>query len=425
MAKLFDTEALESTFKVKTFKRKKSSSVSSKSPAKPARKAKIQLVDGRRATNCVIALARFRLPHEAIRNAIVSVDDSILSEERLEQLCKIAPTQEELDAVGSFDGDVAQLGEAEKFYTSLLKVPRISHRLSSMLFRATFPATSSDIEDKLTLLGTTIHKIKNSQHLRLLLQMVLEIGNHLNHGKSRAVGFKLDTLAKLESLKSSSNAISLLDFVADTVVKLHNEVSDLESELKGVDECARLDLSHLETLVGQAEGQVRKISNELKHTDPEDDSDRFQTIFSAFHAEAKGRVGQMRQSLVGVSEGTIGLAVYFGEDSSLPSQELFGMLAKFLASFTKAVKRAKRRSLQKKQGDVKQKTKIDASYSKPQPLVLPIVPATSKKGKQTAKAKEGVVDQALQGISGGDSTEISKQIRLRRALRANLPPLVE
>ena len=48
-----------------------------------AKVEKVQLIDPKRAYNVNIALARFRMTNEAIRDAIISLDSDVLSDDLL------------------------------------------------------------------------------------------------------------------------------------------------------------------------------------------------------------------------------------------------------------------------------------------------------------------------------------------------------
>lgn len=49
------------------------------------------------------------------RDAILSLDETVLTSERVHQLLKLCPTKEDMEALSAFDGDLAQLGRDEKF----------------------------------------------------------------------------------------------------------------------------------------------------------------------------------------------------------------------------------------------------------------------------------------------------------------------
>merc|ERR1712062_374039 len=91
---------------------------------KKGKMREVRLVGTRKGYNGDIVLARFRMSLEAIRDSILSCDEDILNEERLNQLLKIAPTQLELDAIDSYSGPVSNLGFLERFYLRVMNISR-------------------------------------------------------------------------------------------------------------------------------------------------------------------------------------------------------------------------------------------------------------------------------------------------------------
>lgn len=74
-------------------------------------------------------------------DAIVRMDDGVLSEERLAILAKIAPREDEVKAVRAFvegGGEAEQLANVERFFLAMSAVPNVQRRVELMLYRAQF-----------------------------------------------------------------------------------------------------------------------------------------------------------------------------------------------------------------------------------------------------------------------------------------------
>mgnify|MGYP001375976507 CR=1 FL=1 len=61
--------------------------------------------------------------------AVRALDETILTAEKVSQLLKLVPGEEEELLLLSFEGDVDSLGKVERFFLELLSVPRVRHRL--------------------------------------------------------------------------------------------------------------------------------------------------------------------------------------------------------------------------------------------------------------------------------------------------------
>lgn len=79
------------------------------------RKQSVTLVDGKRAMNAAISLARVRLSYSAIAEAVQSFDAMGLSLQQLIGINEFLPTPEEVAVVTAYTGDIAMLGEVCPF----------------------------------------------------------------------------------------------------------------------------------------------------------------------------------------------------------------------------------------------------------------------------------------------------------------------
>lgn len=61
-----------------------------------------------------------------------------LCAQQLEALVKMVPTKEEEDKLSNYQGDMDELGSAEKFVKAMLNIPFAFQRIEAMLYRDTF-----------------------------------------------------------------------------------------------------------------------------------------------------------------------------------------------------------------------------------------------------------------------------------------------
>ena len=109
---------------------------------------KVVLMDVKKAYNLSIVLARFRMSHEQIRKACLSLDESVLTEEKVEVLWKQAPSKEEIEAGQQYRKQVKKreeqglppyiMGEADKF---LLAVCDVGGDRFALFFSLVFSST--------------------------------------------------------------------------------------------------------------------------------------------------------------------------------------------------------------------------------------------------------------------------------------------
>ena len=117
--------------------------------AKPEKKQEVTLLDPKRSNNINIVLARFRKTNEAIRDAVMALDETVLNEENCSMLVKSLPDAEELEIINSFDGDPTTLGKSEKFFVVIKEVPDVVNRCTLFLFKLRFAEQTTEIGSKL------------------------------------------------------------------------------------------------------------------------------------------------------------------------------------------------------------------------------------------------------------------------------------
>ena len=127
-----------------------------KGKPKSTKPKKVSLVDPKRQQHCGIALGRFRMPYDDIRQAIVDVDTTIITQDRTQALIKLVPTTEEMTMVNEYDGDKSLLMETEKFFLAVGTVPRLKFSLKAMFTTFTF-------QDELDVQVVNLEKLKKGQ----------------------------------------------------------------------------------------------------------------------------------------------------------------------------------------------------------------------------------------------------------------------
>jgi dishevelled associated activator of morphogenesis len=141
---------------------------------------------------------------------------------------KVKPNSEEMLVCKQFSGDITQLSTSvEAFMFSLSQVSCINDRLKCLEIKQKFDNNFFTILDKVELMNNAVFSgLRQNQTLHMILAMVVQIGNYLNHGtpKGNSQGFKISLLTNLSSIKSINSVqdgskkaklVSLLDFILE------------------------------------------------------------------------------------------------------------------------------------------------------------------------------------------------------------------
>ncbi|KAG3031149.1 hypothetical protein JG687_00001540 [Phytophthora cactorum] len=306
----------------------------------PAQPKEVLLFDPKRQQNVSIAIARFKMSSEDIKNAIYALDGQTLGSEVLNVLISISPTLEEIDMLKNYDGDVKLLGNVEKFFLDLLTIPRYTQRIKCFRYKLQFENRILETQAQLDTLVAATDQVTESDKFRRVLEHILAIGNYLNGSTPRggAYGFKLDTLMKLHTLKSVDPRVTLMHFLLRQLEEKAPDVITFAGEVPHIVEAKRLsldqlraDLSSYNTELAMLKGQVRASKND--HIE----GDKFYEVMTPFAKDAEEVLEELGRDFNGLETSYQELVSSFGEDPrKVGPMEFFTILDEFVTEFKKA-----------------------------------------------------------------------------------------
>lgn len=336
----------------------------------------VRVIDPKRANNGGIILARLKMSHDDMADAVDGINERALTAEQIEHIIEYLPTRDERkalenymleggqDAAEKFDG----LCECEKFMVSMMTVKHANRKVRALLFKLQFQTCLEDIHRDTVLVETACDELCNSVRLRKLLGIVLTFGNRLNtagNGKHRAGAFTLDSLLKLNQAKAFDKKTTFLHYIV-LIVQRNNELllrfkDDLPTVFKADrvfwDQC----VNDLEEVENQLEN-VRKIAlhqarqatmYRLRKKKREEDEESLSddeneltleeevealraTPIGMFTLSAIKYVSSLRDRVEETRSKFARLLEYFGEESNMQPHELFSTIVTFSRDFDKA-----------------------------------------------------------------------------------------
>lgn len=311
---------LEELFKAADLKDKKK-------PEKDEEEKGVRLIEGKRAHNIEIVLKSFRMPNNALRDAILEVDTTILTTDKIQAMLGMVPTMEEkklLKAYLKAGKPVEKLGTAEKFALYMLEVSRVDTRLRLMLFQAKYDQLVDDMTVQYIRLIKAGEKVKDSKQLQKVMETILSVGNKLNRGTRTggATGFRLATLDKLNDTKSADNKQTLLDFIVEYVDKNKKtpderfedpDPKDIDAgiglpsyldSIAGVKDAALVDWSALNAERETLMHGLQELTKEVEQMSQEEvvDGDRFPQVMQAFLEHALKKAKKMKKKYLDAQE---------------------------------------------------------------------------------------------------------------------------
>ena len=100
-----------------------------------------------------------------------------------------APTQEEIEIVKGYEGDLSVLDEVDRFFKVLSTIPFLNDRLACIKTYHQFSSTIEDLRNQIDRFKVAIEKCVRSENLTHLMEIILAIGNFLNGRQDRIMTY--------------------------------------------------------------------------------------------------------------------------------------------------------------------------------------------------------------------------------------------
>lgn len=178
----------------------------------------LAVFDASRAQNMAIVLQKLKASPEACCKCLVDLDFATpcLTTDDIELLMTVLPTQEESRKLLEHVNAIDQLRDVEQKVMPFCTLPRALARLKLMRSALSHGGTYSALLDRCRTLRTAAEEVRGSTQLRELLNMILRVGNFINHGVQEAQegtvrAFAIESLNTLGSFKTG--AVSTLHFL--------------------------------------------------------------------------------------------------------------------------------------------------------------------------------------------------------------------
>eukprot|EP01116_Phalansterium_solitarium_P008805 TRINITY_DN2276_c0_g5_i1.p1 TRINITY_DN2276_c0_g5~~TRINITY_DN2276_c0_g5_i1.p1 ORF type:complete len:948 (-),score=328.88 TRINITY_DN2276_c0_g5_i1:72-2915(-) len=299
----------------------------------------VSLLDMQRANNISIVLSPLKLPIEEIRAALIALDETKISIEVLAGLRRLVPTKEEIELLKDHP-DKDNFGFAERFFYSIMSIPRYADRMQSWLFKMRFAALAADAASQLEVVTKACVQVRTSTKLAEVLEVVLAMGNFINgnQAKQSYYGFRIDGLSKLGDTRSTDNKRTLLHFFATLLERQFPLLRDFYGEIDLSEKASRVVSGALKVEIDELAANVRLVrtTTELVAADPEED-DRFADVMQDFLRTAEGTVAQLLEARDVLDVKFKEVVTYYAQDEAITKpEELFQILFRFYTDLTKA-----------------------------------------------------------------------------------------
>ncbi|VDP72220.1 unnamed protein product, partial [Schistosoma curassoni] len=257
---------------------------------------KLRYLDDKVAQNLSILLGSLKVPYDELRRRILTVDESLLTPNMLEQLVKALPEPQVISKISSLKDEYETLAEPEQFVCKVGDIKKLIPRLNSILFKMRFNERLGEVKPEIVDVDEALQEIHSSKHFKRILELVLLLGNYMNAGSrnAEAIGFEISFLTKLEATKDISNSQTLLHFLINSLDRKFPEtVKGFLDDFSHVERACRVSEDSLKANIAEMKKSVSNIDTDLKTYKAQDPNDNYISIMQDFLVFAKEQMSQL------------------------------------------------------------------------------------------------------------------------------------
>ena len=312
------------------------------------------LIDGRRANNVEIGLARFKAfsSYGALCECIIAQDRERLSVDNVSTLLSLLPTAAEEAALRQFRGSVQDLGRAERWFHAVAVGYRgVGAKLRCFRNACTFEEAADALRRDVEKLRASCVSVVENAAFAQMLKKLLAVGNILNEGTYRgnASSVSLESLLRVTTTKGADRKTTVLDYVVRLcLAKGEGAVLSFAAEFQAfAQEAARLSVPELEVQLRRLSDGVRAAEALVASPPPGETAPPHEVSFhakaTAFAAAGGGAVRELEAAMQAARGEALRLVEYFAEEPRLERVVvIFRTLHKFLVALRASVDKCTR-----------------------------------------------------------------------------------
>ncbi|XP_044772663.1 protein diaphanous homolog 1 [Neomonachus schauinslandi] len=389
------------TFSAQTKTKKDQEGGEEKKSVQKKKVKELKVLDSKTAQNLSIFLGSFRMAYQEIKNVILEVNESVLTESMIQNLIKQMPEPEQLKMLSELKDEYDDLAESEQFGVVMGTVPRLRPRLNAILFKLQFSEQVENIKPEIVSVTAACEELRKSESFSSLLEITLLVGNYMNAGSRNAgaFGFNISFLCKLRDTKSTDQKMTLLHFLAELCENDYPDVLKFPDELAHVEKASRVSAENLQKNLDQMKKQISDVERDVQNFPAAtDERDKFVEKMTSFVRAAQEQYNRLRMMHCNMETLYKELGEYFLFDPKKVSVEEFFMdLHNFKNMFVQAVKEnQKRRETEEKMRRAKlakekaEKERLEKQQKREQLIDM------NAEGDET-----GVMDSLLEALQTG------------------------
>jgi len=195
------------------------------------------------------------MPTKDLVTALFTLNEDIINSELAPRLVTFLPKEQEVKSLNDYfkvededekNAKIANLDAADLFLYALSNVPQLDLRLSSFEYILNFKSRVDSNKQKLECVIISVEDVlTKSFNFIKIVELVLALGNFLNHGHLRlgdTPAFDLKSLQNVYRLKTNSNKSTLLRYIIDVAEVKYPEILTWTNDFQSVKVASQIDI---------------------------------------------------------------------------------------------------------------------------------------------------------------------------------------
>ena len=259
-----------------------------------------------------------------------------LTKSSCELINQILPNEAELRLVKEVDKHIIEsFNDAEKFVYFIGDIPAFDLRIKSIIYYFTHSDAYNEVKKKIKIVNDILDFFK-SEVVSDWLKVVLSFGNYLNGTSNRggALGFKLDTINKLNGIKSNDKKKTLLYFMVEWVIENKSELLNNLQLVENYD--PNINIVVIQELLTDMKKSFLPVLK-LKEFIPMicDPSDKTEEFLKSFYDIAAKNILDLENEIKALEEYSESVISFYGEN---PNEISFCKLIDIFYKFFKDIR---------------------------------------------------------------------------------------
>ncbi|KAJ4443300.1 hypothetical protein ANN_04968 [Periplaneta americana] len=375
----------------------------------------LKVLDGKAAQNISILLGGSlkHMSYADVRKCILRCDDSVITDNVLQQLITYFPPPDQLKKLEEFRSEYNDLTEAEQFAVTLADIKRLLPRLKSMSFKLHFGEMVQDTKPDIVAGTAACEEVKGSKKFAQILELILLVGNYMNSGSKngQAFGFEISFLPKLTSTKDVENKMTLLHYLVETIESKFPELLTFHEDLSHVDKAARVSVETIQKTLRQMDASIRNLETDLSNAkQPQSEDDKFAEVMGSFAKDARSQHEIMDSMFKNMESLYTDLSEFYAFDKQKYTLEEFFTDVK---TFKDAFLQAHKDNIKLRETEEKVRRAREAREKAEQERADRALRKRALVDMNADQTQEGVMDSLLEALQTGSA--FSRDQRQKRA----------